>query len=635
MDTPDRSERPVQPNAGADPKGAIEHVDPRTVGDEADLLELEAWLAAHGEDVGLGAAAGGGRPFSRALLGIAMAGRDGSSWYLRWTDDATQLPRWFARADRPLIGHDLKPLWTMLLRRGIELSGPAFDTAVASYMLNPALRAQSVDDLAAQRFGAELPPRAVSAESGAEEVTLARRAAAEALTALLAHPTLEQEMADVQLTNLFREVEMPLLPVLARMEVAGVLIDRDALTAMSEEFAGQIAALEGSITEAVGHPFNIGSPRQLELILFDELGLPSTKRTKTARSTDASVLEELRSQHPVVGQILEHRQLAKLKSTYADALPGLVDSDGRLHTTYSQAVAATGRLSSTDPNLQNIPIRTALGRRIRRVFVAPPGKLLLAADYSQVELRILAHVSGDAGLKAAFAAGEDIHRSTAARVLGIPPESVTPEQRSMAKMVNFGVAYGMSDFGLAERLHIDRETAHQFITDYFVAYEGIRRYTIEIRIRARDQGYVTTLLGRRRYLPELTARNSALRAAGERMAINMPIQGTAADGIKIAMVRLDELMHERQMTSRMLLQVHDELVFETDSDERDALAALASETMEGALPLDVPLTVDLKVGTDWDRMDRLTPTASGGFQTVTTDAVEAEVEDPALALADA
>jgi DNA polymerase-1 len=419
------------------------------------------------------------------------------------------------------------------------------------------------------------------------------------------------------------------------MEVAGVLIDRDALRAMSEEFATQLASLEERITETVGHSFNIGSPRQLETVLFDELGLPSTKRTKTARSTDASVLEELKPHHEVVGLILEHRQLAKLKSTYADALPGLVGDDGRLHTTYSQAVAATGRLSSTDPNLQNIPIRTALGRRIRRVFVAPPGKLLLAADYSQVELRILAHVSGDAGLKAAFAAGEDIHRSTAARVLGIAPEDVTAEQRSMAKMVNFGVAYGMSDFGLAERLHIDRETARQFIADYFAAYEGIRRYTIEIRILARDQGYVTTLLGRRRYLPELTARNAALRAAGERMAINMPIQGTAADGIKLAMVRLDAAMRERKLASQMLLQVHDELVFETDADERDELATLAASTMEGALPLDVPLTVDLKVGTDWDRMDRLVP-ADGGYRVVTVDhAVADEEADPALVLADA
>jgi DNA polymerase-1 len=622
------------PDPGADPKGAIEHVDPKIVADEADRLELEAWLAAQGERVGLGWAAGGGRAIGRPLLGLAVAGADGTSWYLRW-DDTMTLPRWFTRAEHPVIGHDLKPLWTMLLERGMFPAGRPVDTLVAGYMLNPALRAQTVDDLAAQRFGAELPSRAVSPESGTEEATLARRAAAEALTAVLAAPSLLAELDEVGLTGLFHEVEMPLLPVLAQMEVAGVLIDGAALTAMSEEFALHIAELEGRITEAVGHPFNIGSPRQLELILFDELGLPSTKRTKTARSTDATVLEELRSQHPVVGLILEHRQLSKLKSTYADALPLLVDADGRLHTTYSQAVAATGRLSSTDPNLQNIPIRTALGRRIRRVFVAPPGRLLLAADYSQVELRILAHVSGDPGLTAAFAAGEDIHRSTAARVLGIAPEEVTPEQRSMAKMVNFGVAYGMSEFGLAERLHIEREAARKFITDYFAAYEGIRRYTVEMKILARDQGYVTTLLGRRRYLPELSARNSALRAAGERMAINMPIQGTAADGIKIAMVRLDAAMRDRGLHSRMLLQVHDELVFETDADELDALAALSSATMEEALPLDVPLTVDLKVGTDWDRMDRLVADGAGGYRRVEAVAVEIETEDPAVVLADA
>jgi DNA polymerase-1 len=423
---------------------------------------------------------------------------------------------------------------------------------------------------------------------------------------------------------------MPLLPVLARMELAGVVIDREALAAMAQEFGERLGGLETRIYAAVGHEFNIGSPRQLEQVLFHELELPATKRTRTGYSTDASVLQELREQHPVVAMILEHRQVAKLKSTYVDALPLLVGDDGRLHTTYQQAVAATGRLSSTDPNLQNIPIRTALGRRIRRAFVAPPGKLLLAADYSQVELRILAHVSGDPGLKAAFAAHEDIHRTTAARVLGIVPEAVTPEQRSMAKMVNFGVAYGMSDFGLAERLHIDREAAHKFIADYFAAYEGIRRYVVQIKILARDQGYVTTLLGRRRYIPELTARNSALRQAGERMAINMPIQGTAADGIKIAMVRLDAALRERAMRSQMLLQVHDELVLETDEHELEELATLVKETMEEALPLDVPLTVDVKVGSDWERMDRYEP-ADGGWRRIPREAGAAEAEAEAEA----
>ena len=624
----------VAPDPLVDPGGAIEHVDPRIPRSEADRVELEAWLAAHGAAVGLGWAAGPGRPLDRALLGVAFAGEDGSCWYLPLGggagDGSTWLPRWLARSDRPLIGHDLKQLVVVLARSGTTLWGPAFDTLVASYMLNAALRAQTLDDLAANRYSAELPPRPISGESGAEESVVARRAAAEALTALLLKPALEAEMAEAGLTNLFTEVEMPLLPVLAAMELAGVQIDGAVLGAMATEFGEQLASLEARIYALVGHPFNIGSPKQLEQILFHDLGLAATKRTRTGYSTDASVLEELKDKHEAVALILEHRQVAKLKSTYVDALPVLMDAGGRVHTTYSQAIAATGRLSSTDPNLQNIPIRTALGRRIRRAFVAPAGKLLLAADYSQVELRILAHVSGDAGLKAAFAAHEDIHRSTAARVLKLAPSDVSFEQRSMAKMVNFGVAYGMSDFGLADRLRIPREEAHAFIAEYFAAYEGIRRYIVEMKILARDQGYVSTLLGRRRYIPELTARNPSLRQAGERMAINMPIQGTAADGIKIAMVKLAAAMHERGMSSRMLLQVHDELVFETDDAELPALASLAREVMEGALPLDVPLTVDLKVGADWERMDRLEPLPDGGWRRMAA-AEEPEPDEPVLA----
>jgi len=433
---------------------------------------------------------------------------------------------------------------------------------------------------------------------------MARRAAAEALTSVFMVPALQTELAEGGLADLFDEVEMPLLPVLARMELAGIRIDLEALEAMKDEFGTTLAGLESRIYELVGHEFNIGSPRQLETVLFDELGLPSSKRTRTSRSTDASVLEELSERHEVIGLILEHRQVSKLKSTYVDALPTLVDAEGRLHTTYQQAVAATGRLSSTDPNLQNIPIRTALGRRIRRAFVAPEGKLLLGADYSQQELRILAHVSGDPGLKADFEAHSDIHLAAAARVLHLEADQVGPKERSVAKMINYGIAYGLSDFGLADRLKIPREEARGYIEDYYAAYPGIRRYTTEMKILARDQGFVTTLLGRRRYLPELTARNGALRAAGERMAINMPIQGTAADGMKIAMVRLDAALRDRGMRSRMLLQVHDELVFETDEDELAALADLAVEVMEGALPLDVPLEVDLKVGSNWEQMDR-------------------------------
>jgi DNA polymerase-1 len=589
------------PDAVGDPGGAIEGVQPRIVADDEGRAALDTWLRERGDRIGLGWAVGAGRALERPLLGIAMAAPDGSSWYLPWSDDRP-LPVWFNRADRELIGHDLKQLVTLLASRGVHLEGPVVDTLVASYMVNPALRAQSLDDLAANRFSAELPDR--PADPAAEEGAAARRAAAEALTSLLVRPQLDAELADGGLMDLFREVEMPLLPVLARMELAGVTIDRDQLAAMSVEFGATLADLEARIYAAVGHEFNIGSPKQLEQVLFHELALPATKRTRTGYSTDASVLEELRDKHEVAGLILEHRQISKLKGTYVDALPGLVGEDGRVHTTYQQAVAATGRLSSVDPNLQNIPIRSALGRRIRAAFVAPPGKLLLGADYSQQELRILAHVSGDPGLKADFAAHSDIHLAAAARVLGLAPEQVGPHERSVAKMINYGIAYGLSDFGLADRLKIPREDAQKFIADYFAAYPGIRRYTVEIRMLARDQGFVTTLLGRRRYLPELTARNSALRSAGERMAINMPIQGTAADGMKIAMVRMDAALRERGLRSRMLLQVHDELVFETDEEELPALATLASQVMEGALPLDPPLEVALKVGTDWETMDR-------------------------------
>ncbi len=605
----------ARPDPLADPSGAIEHVDPRVVRTDADMTELDAWLEAHGDAVGLGWATGGGRALDRRLIGVALAGADGSTWYVPCDPAsvaAERLPAWFSRADRRRIGHDLKQLITTLRSdRGLELSGTFFDTLVAGYMCNPALRSQTIDDVAATRFGATLPERPVSPDTGAEERAMARRAAAEALTALLVAPALERELADGGLANLFDEVEMPLVPVLARMELAGVLLDRVALAAMHEEFAGQLAGLEERIYGLVGREFNIGSPKQLETVLFDELGLPATKRTRTGRSTDASVLEELRSQHEVVDLILEHRQVAKLKSTYVDALPALVDDEGRLHTTYQQAVAATGRLSSTDPNLQNIPIRTSLGRRIRRAFVAPQGKLLLGADYSQQELRILAHVSGDAGLKADFESHSDIHLAAAARVLGLAPDQVGPKERSVAKMINYGIAYGLSDYGLAERLKIPRDEAQHFINEYFAAYEGIRRYTVEMKILARDQGFVTTLLGRRRYLPELTARNGALRSAGERMAINMPIQGTAADGMKIAMVRMDAALHERGLRSRMLLQVHDELVFETDEEELPILAELAKEIMESALPLDVPLEVDLKVGQNWEQMDRYVRESAG------------------------
>jgi DNA polymerase I len=613
----------------ADPRGAIEHVEPRIVRSAADRTALDAWLTGQRGDVSLGWMLGQGRPLERTVHGLALAGADGSAWYLPWNDaeGPDGLPEWFRGDDRRVIGHDLKQVVVLLAARGLELRGPTFDTLVAGYMVNPALRSQTIEDLAAQRFSAELPARPTETDGNADEMPLARWAAAEALTALMAVPLLEGELAEAGVAGLFRDVEMPLLPVLARMELAGVEIDRAALAEMSGEFGDQLAGLEDRIYELVGHPFNIGSPKQLEQILFHELKLPATKRTRTGYSTDASVLEELKTQHEAVALILEHRQVSKLKGTYVDALPTLVGRDGRLHTTYQQAVAATGRLSSIDPNLQNIPIRSTLGRRIRRAFVAPAGRLLLAADYSQQELRILAHVSGDPGLKADFGSHSDIHLAAAARVLGLAPEQVGPRERSVAKMINYGIAYGLSDFGLADRLKIPREDAQRFIADYFDAYPGIRRYTVEIRMLARDQGFVSTLLGRRRYIPELTARNSALRSAGERMAINMPIQGTAADGMKIAMVRLDAALRERGLQSRMLLQVHDELVFETDETELPQLAALAKEIMEAALPLDIPLEVDMKVGTNWEQMDRYLPGEDGTWRRLEKTAAQVAAEE--------
>jgi DNA polymerase-1 len=374
-----------------------------------------------------------------------------------------------------------------------------------------------------------------------------------------------------------------------------------------------MARLESEIYADVGHEFNLGSPKQLEQILFYELNLPKGKRTKTGYSTDASVLEELKPAHPMIGKLLDWRLYSKLRSTYIEALPALVsERDGRLHTTFHQAVAATGRLSSSDPNLQNIPIRSDLGRRIRRAFVAgSPELTLVAADYSQIELRIIAHVSGDEHLRDAFARGADIHRETAALVLHKAPEDVTHDERSMAKMVNFGLAYGMSDFGLSSRAGISRAEAKAFIDNYFATYSGISYYMLHIKELARQQGWVSTLLGRRRFIPELRMSNPSLRGAGERMAINMPIQGTAADIIKIAMIRLPEKLKAarvdgRPLRARVLLQVHDELVLEVPRDEVDVVVPIVRETMEGALKLDVPLTVDIKVGDDWESMRPLT-----------------------------
>ncbi|HZM73209.1 MAG TPA: DNA polymerase I [Candidatus Polarisedimenticolia bacterium] len=573
----------------ADPYRIEVHAD-----DAIDLLE--PWLSSQ-ESVGAALVADDPRPRKGTPLALALAGGDGRVVAAEGPEDAVRLRRLVERLGIPVVGHEVKPL--LVARMADDPAAPAtdvaFDTQIAAYLLNAALRSQSIADVVAERLDQVLPD--------VKTLVPAHRAGIDALSALAVRPSLERDLADQRLSRLWDEIERPLIAVLARMEAVGIALDLDALAALDREFATEIARLESEVYGAVGHQFTIGSPKQLGDILFEELKLPKGRRTKTGYSTDAAVLEELVEVHPVIRPVLDWRIYTKLRSTYVEALPGLMADDGRLHTTFHQAVAATGRLSSSDPNLQNIPIRTELGRRIRRAFVAGgPDVVLLAADYSQIELRIIAHVSGDEHLKEAFERGADIHRETAARVLRKPPEDVTSDERSMAKMVNFGLAYGMSDFGLSSRAGISRQEAQEFINSYFAAYSGISYYMLHIKETARRDGAVETLLGRRRQIPELHASNPALRGAGERMAINMPIQGTAADIVKIAMIRLAARLAETGSRARPLLQVHDELLLEVPRSEVEALVPLVRETMEGALPLSVPLTVDIKVGDDWESM---------------------------------
>ncbi len=546
------------------------------------------------------------RPLRGVPQAMALAGSDGRVLVAEGHDAVGRLGELLLGSAARVVGHETKPLVVANVAGGATVPLPVvFDTQIAAYLLNASLRSQTIADVAHERLDVTLPP--------AGDVTPAMRVGLDALAALAVREPLEKALADSGLDRLFREIELPLIAVLADMEVAGVAIDLEALGRLDVEFSAEMARLESEIYLDVGHDFNLGSPKQLEQILFYELNLPKGKRTKTGYSTDASVLEELKPAHPMIAKLLDWRLYSKLRSTYIEALPLLVsERDGRLHTTFHQAVAATGRLSSSDPNLQNIPIRSDLGRRIRRAFVAgDPNLTLLAADYSQIELRIIAHVSGDEHLRDAFARGADIHRETAALVLHKPPEEITHDERSMAKMVNFGLAYGMSDFGLSSRAGISRAEAKAFIDNYFATYSGISYYMLHIKELARQQGWVSTLLGRRRSIPELRMSNPALRGAGERMAINMPIQGTAADIIKIAMIRLPERLGAarvggRPLRARVLLQVHDELVLEVPRDEVDAVAPIVRETMEGAIKLDVPLTVDIKVGDDWESMRPLT-----------------------------
>lgn len=543
-------------------------------------------------------------PLAHSYLGAPTQLDPASVW--------SRLAPLLADPQRAKVGQNLKFDLSILARHGVDLQGIAYDTMLESYVLDSTATRHDMDSLAAkyldwQTIKFEQVAGKGAAQIGFDQVRLEEAtayAAEDADVTLRLHqslwPRLVQEAA---LERLFRDIEMPLVPVLSRMERNGVRIDAAMLAEQSREMAERLAELELQAQAVAGRPFNLASPKQIGEILFDIQGLPVLERTPTgAPSTAESVLQELADSYELPRLILEHRGLSKLKSTYTDKLPEQINPvSGRVHTSYHQAVAATGRLSSSDPNLQNIPVRTEEGRRIRQAFVAAPGYRLLAADYSQIELRIMAHLSEDEGLIRAFAAGQDIHRATAGEVFGVPPEVVTPDQRRSAKAINFGLIYGMSAFGLAKQLGIVQKAAQAYVDLYFQRYPGVRAFMDRIRATAREQGYVETLFGRRLYLPEISARNPQRRAAAERTAINAPMQGTASDIIKIAMIAVDRWIRESGAEVRMIMQVHDELVFEVAEAEIERSLEAIRERMQAAASLRVPLVVDVGLGDNWDQ----------------------------------
>jgi DNA polymerase-1 len=497
-------------------------------------------------------------------------------------------------------GHNLKYEYEITARAGMELRGRTFDVMLAAYLLNPTRGTHSIESIALDYLGVELPTQAaktgaIIGESTREEVLAPQ---VDGIAKLV--PILQEKLTEDGLDALMSDVEMPLVPILAQMELIGVAVDGDWLQQLSRVLEERIAELEKEIYQLAGTDFNIGSPKQLQTILFDKLGLPSTKKTKTGFSTDADTLAALSPAHEIVAKILEYRELTKLKSTYADSLPKLMDRrTGHIHTSLNQAVTATGRLSSSEPNLQNIPIKTEIGRQIRKAFIASPGNVLISADYSQIELRILAHVSRDPELIRSFREDEDIHTRTATKIFDVPAEQVTSDMRRQAKTVNFAVIYGQTEHGLSRQLGIPREVAREYIAEYFKEYPGVRQYAADTLDRARLSGYVESLLGRRRYIAELNSSNRNFREFAERAAVNMPIQGTAADIVKIAMIQVVARLDERGFKTKIILQVHDELVFDAPESEVNSVVPVIKEAMESAFALDAPLKVEVKVGRDW------------------------------------
>lgn len=558
------------------------------------------------------------------IVGVSFAVTPGQAAYVPLAHDYPGVPDQLDRSAileklRPLLenphkaklGQNLKYDMHVLANHGIALRGIAHDTMLESYVLNSTATKHNMDDLAKEYLGIETIHYEDIAGKGAKQIGFqevsieqaAPYAAEDADITLQLHQLLNAKLAQQpRLLELYTDMEVPLISVLARIENNGVLIDAAMLAQQSLELSSQIISLEQHAHDLAGQTFNLGSPKQIQDILYDQQKLPVLKKTpKGQPSTEESVLQELAVDYPLPKLILEYRSLSKLKSTYTDKLPQQVDRQtGRIHTSYHQAVAATGRLSSSDPNLQNIPIRSEEGRKIRQAFIAPEGKKIVAADYSQIELRIMAHLSADKGLLKAFSEGQDVHRATAAEVFGVAPEQVTTDLRRSAKAINFGLIYGMSSFGLAQQLGLSRSQAQSYIDLYFARYPGVLNYMDRIRKQAREQGYIETLFGRRLYLPEINSRNAARRQYAERTAINAPMQGTAADIIKRAMIAADRWLYKDSPNAKMIMQVHDELVFEIAQDQVDDCAAKIRSIMCTAANLDVPLLVDIGIGNNWD-----------------------------------
>lgn len=579
---------------------------------EMDKLEsgaLGAWLEANaGDRIGVAVTGTWGRG-TGDITALALASKKGPAVHLDPAelieDDERALAAYLADPRRPKAVHDAKGPMLALAARGMTLAGVTSDTALAAYLALPGQRTFDLADLVLRYLQRELRSETEATGqltldgSGEEEAAEALAVRARAVTELA--DVLDRDLEKRGATRLLHEVELPLVRVLADMERAGIAVDADHLAHLSASLGGQVKDQEQQAHNAVGHDFNLGSPKQVQQVLFDELNLPKTKRTKTGYTTDSEALTTLleKDGHPVLEHILRWREVAKLKSI-VDSLIPMADDAGRIHTTFNQMIAATGRLSSTDPNLQNIPIRTAEGRQIREAFVVGDGyESLLTADYSQIELRIMAHLSEDEALVEAFGSGADFHTITASRVFGLPPERIDSELRARIKAMNYGLAYGLSAYGLSQQLRISPDEARGLMEEYFEQFGGVRDYLRDVVARARQDGYTQTILGRRRYLPDLTSDNRQRREMAERMALNAPIQGSAADIIKVAGLNVDRALRAAGLTSRMLLQVHDELVFEVAPGELGALKTLVSTQMAGAYELRVPLNVSMGTGRTW------------------------------------